>query len=222
MIDIEAIFQYKSPDPEKLIHNGFKLCGDTYKKSFPIMCKQFCMIVTVEKNGAVNFKVYDADTNEEYVLVHVENAAGGFVGDMRDACGKVLTDISNKCFNVENFRAEQTKRILSYIKTRYDIEPGFLWDKYPNDAAFRKKENKKWFAIIMAVDKSKIGISGHGDIEIIDLKDSPENVERRLDGKNYFKAYHMNKKHWYTICLDGSVADEKLMELIDTSYKCVK
>ena len=34
-------------------------------------------------------------------------------------------------------------------------------------------------------------------------------------------GYHMNKKHWNTIVLDGSIPDEKILFLIDLSYDLV-
>jgi predicted DNA-binding protein (MmcQ/YjbR family) len=34
-------------------------------------------------------------------------------------------------------------------------------------------------------------------------------------------GYHMNKKHWNTVVLDGSVPDDELQELIDHSYDLV-
>ncbi len=34
-------------------------------------------------------------------------------------------------------------------------------------------------------------------------------------------GYYMNKKHWNTITLDGSIADEKIMAMIDDSYNLV-
>ena len=34
-------------------------------------------------------------------------------------------------------------------------------------------------------------------------------------------GYHMNKKHWNTVRLDGDVDDELLKELIDHSYELV-
>ena len=39
-----------------------------------------------------------------------------------------------------------------------------------------------------------------------------------LEEKSFYPAYHMNKEHWITICLDGSVDDEKILSLIDISY----
>ena len=74
----------------------------------------------------------------------------------------------------------------------------------------------------MMIDKSKLGLSEHGNIEIIDLKDKPESVEKRLDNQKYFEAYHMNKKHWFTVCLDGSLSDDELFHLIDLSYVITK
>lgn len=34
-------------------------------------------------------------------------------------------------------------------------------------------------------------------------------------------GYHMNKKHWNTILVDGSVSDQMMYEWIDHSYECV-
>ena len=34
-------------------------------------------------------------------------------------------------------------------------------------------------------------------------------------------GYHMNKKHWNTIVVDGSVTDKQLKEWIDHSYELV-
>jgi predicted DNA-binding protein (MmcQ/YjbR family) len=34
-------------------------------------------------------------------------------------------------------------------------------------------------------------------------------------------GYHMNKKHWNTIIIDGSIATSLLKEIIDDSYKLI-
>ena len=34
-------------------------------------------------------------------------------------------------------------------------------------------------------------------------------------------GYHLNKRHWNTVALDGSVPDEELLKLIDHSYELV-
>ena len=34
-------------------------------------------------------------------------------------------------------------------------------------------------------------------------------------------GYHLNKRHWNTVTLDGSVPDDELLDLIDHSYELV-
>ncbi|MEI8073636.1 MAG: MmcQ/YjbR family DNA-binding protein [Bacteroidota bacterium] len=35
-------------------------------------------------------------------------------------------------------------------------------------------------------------------------------------------GYHMNKKHWNTVIIDGSISLKKLQEMIDHSYELVR
>lgn len=34
-------------------------------------------------------------------------------------------------------------------------------------------------------------------------------------------GYHLNKRHWNTVVLDGSVPDDEVLELVDHSYELV-
>jgi predicted DNA-binding protein (MmcQ/YjbR family) len=34
-------------------------------------------------------------------------------------------------------------------------------------------------------------------------------------------GYHLNKRHWNTVALDGSVPEEEVLELVDHSYDLV-
>lgn len=40
-----------------------------------------------------------------------------------------------------------------------------------------------------------------------------------VDYKKYFPGWHMNKRNWYTIILDGSVSIEEIYCRIDKSYQ---
>mgnify|MGYP003622280154 CR=1 FL=1 len=62
------------------------------------------------------------------------------------------------------------------------------------------------------------GLKEEGIVEIIDLRIKPENLAELIDNQMYFPGYHMNKKHWFTICLDGSVPLEEIFRHIDSSY----
>ena len=218
-MDIEPIFRYKTPNAEKLAAYGFTPDGEGVSQTVGLLRGAFGMAVTVTPDGAVRFRVMEKATGEEYVLVHVDSAQGGFVGDVRKACERALADIAAKCFDTEILRAGQTKRTLAYMKAEFSAEPEFLWEKYPDYAAFRRPDNQKWFAVILTVDRSRLGLDGRGNVEIIDLKALPADVEARLADPRFLRAYHMNKTHWFTVCLDGSVPDGELFALIAESRR---
>lgn len=54
------------------------------------------------------------------------------------------------------------------------------------------------------------------------LKNAPEkNEELRAEYASVTGAYHMNKRHWNTVSVDGTVKDNVLKEWIDDSYEIV-
>ena len=109
--------------------------------------------------------------------------------------------------------------VLNYIKNQYGIEPDFLWAKYPNNAAFRHKESKKWFAAMLwETPKCKLGLGNEGVVDILDLKCDPNLQGSLLDGHHFLPGYHMNKEHWITVVLDGSVSMADIYPLIDMSF----
>lgn len=56
----------------------------------------------------------------------------------------------------------------------------------------------------------------------LNLKCDPErSLELRDAWEAITPGYHMNKKHWNTLLLDGSVPTELIRELIDHSYALV-
>ncbi|MGE0930678.1 MmcQ/YjbR family DNA-binding protein [Peijinzhouia sedimentorum] len=58
--------------------------------------------------------------------------------------------------------------------------------------------------------------------ESINLKCDPERaVELREQYPAVQPGYHMNKAHWNTISMDGSLSDQMLCELIDHSYDLI-
>lgn len=56
----------------------------------------------------------------------------------------------------------------------------------------------------------------------INLKCDPElAVELRERYDSVTPGYHMNKTHWNTIALDGSIPDKEILSWIDHSYEIV-
>lgn len=58
--------------------------------------------------------------------------------------------------------------------------------------------------------------------ESINLKCDPEQaVELREEHPAVQPGYHMNKKHWNTVLMDGSLPDKLVKNWIDNSYNLV-
>jgi len=58
--------------------------------------------------------------------------------------------------------------------------------------------------------------------ESINLKCDPEiSVQLREQYASVLPGYHMNKKHWITVLMDGSISDKVLNQWIDSSYQLV-
>ena len=58
--------------------------------------------------------------------------------------------------------------------------------------------------------------------ESINLKCDPETaLQLREMYEGVTPGYHMNKKHWNTVCIDGSIPDKTICQWIDDSYNLV-
>ncbi len=106
-----------------------------------------------------------------------------------------------------------------HITDTYGTAAEFLWDKYPTYAVYRHQSNKKWFAAIMTIPKSKLDIDGDGLVDVINLKCDPLLIGSLLLEDGFHRAYHMNKDKWITVRLDGSVDLEKLKWLLSLSFE---
>lgn len=218
MIDLEEMFIYQKLNEDKAIAYGFVKSVQNYQAVFPLQKGKFYMLVDIDLKSNINFKVYEKESKEEYGLVHVPSAKGSFLATINEECEKILLKVRDNCFDVETLKAEQTRRLLQYLKEKFQVDVEYPWPEYPSYAVFRHQDNQKWFGIIMSIKKEKLGFKSLAQIEIIDLKANPEDIETLLKDKRFYPAYHMNKKNWITTTLDGSLSDEELFKLVDKSY----
>lgn len=115
-----------------------------------------------------------------------------------------------------------TEAVIKYVNEKYGVMPEFLWENDFDDGVLRHPDTKKWFGIIMMnTRRSVLGLSGEGRVDIMNVKADPLLIERLIDGKGYLPAYHMNKRHWITLLLNGSVDEKALFALIDRSYDMI-
>lgn len=116
------------------------------------------------------------------------------------------------------FSGIQANKILQHVKKKYGTKPEFLWRKSPGNAILRHKDNSKWYAALLNIKKNKLGLDGSDNIDIINLKCDPDVINFIIDNKKFFAGYHMNKRHWITIILDGKIKDKEVFYLIGLSY----
>ncbi len=214
---VKNIFQHLRPDPEKLRLYGFTAENGAYLYRTSILGGQFALTVTV-KGGEVSTLLLDAATEEPYALHLVEEAAGAFVGQVRTEFEAVLKDVAARCFVKEIFKSEVTKSLISRVFLLYGDEPEYLWDKFPENAVFRRKDNRKWYSAILTVGREKLGLAGGGNVEVLDVRADPEEIVRLVDGRTVFGGWHMNKKHWISLPLDGTLPIGEIENFLRTSY----
>ena len=109
-----------------------------------------------------------------------------------------------------------------YIQNTCGVTAQHPFARYPDVSVFCHDHNKKWFAVTMQVNAKKLSLSKDGIVWIVNLKIADEIRDSFLHQDGIFPAYHMNKKHWVSVLLDGSVDKDTLTFLLDVSYDLTK
>lgn len=214
----EDIFRRRKVNIDKLMRYGFEPKEGCWMYAAAIMNGTFTLYVSVRKDGAVGTDLVENETNEPYIL-YKTNASGSFVGEVRAEIEKILKKIAEECFEFAVFKAEQSLKVIDYVKDTYGDELEFLWTRFPDNAVWRRKDSRKWYGAVLTVQRNKLGLSSNETAEIIDLRLEQEQIPKTVDNKRYFPGWHMNKSSWYTMILDHSVPTEEICRRIDASYK---
>ena len=113
-------------------------------------------------------------------------------------------------------REEYFKMVFERLNT----EPDYPFAGDFVTAVFRRKDNLKWFAIVMTVEAQKLGVGAFGELDIVNLKCEEDDLKELIDRESILPAYHMNKKRWISVILDEQDdLDETIIELTQKSYK---
>ena len=217
MIENE-IFKRGSINFNKIIEYIFKKIKNNYIYEKKFLDDNFKAVITINNSGEINGKVFDLLVDEEYTNIRTE-MSGTFVNKVRDEYKAVLNDIKKNCFDNKYFIYDQANIVAQYIKSKYNIEPEFLWEKYPYFGIFRNINNNKWFALITNVDGAKF--DNNQEIELLNIKLDRDKIKSLLNEKGFYKAYHMNKESWISIILNNTLDDEDIFKLIDESYNII-
>lgn len=102
----------------------------------------------------------------------------------------------------------ERKEAIGYCLTFKDVYEDYPFHD-PNWCVMRHKSTKKTFALIYEKDNN-IWINVKCDPEWRDIW--------RNAFASVVPAYHMNKTHWNSIILDGSVPEQDIRRMIAESY----
>ena len=111
--------------------------------------------------------------------------------------------------------------VLTFASEQYSTEPEFLWISYPSYAVLRHR-NGKWYGVVMDVPREKLGLSGQGCVDVLNVKCEPELIGAFRQRDGFLPTYHMNRSHWLTVLLDGTVDRETIVSLLDMSYDLIE
>ncbi len=102
--------------------------------------------------------------------------------------------------NIEDFRA--------YCINKACVTEGFPFDKT---------------TLVFKVCNKMFALTGLDNLQLqVNLKCDPERaIELREEYESIIPGYHMSKKHWNTVIVDGSFSDDFFIDLIDNSYDLV-
>lgn len=215
----QEIFKKCVIEQDKLLQYGFHKEQDIFYYEKEIENNSFKIIIQV-KNNKITGKIIDQELQEEYLSYRIESQTGEFVNKIKNEFIELLEDIKNNCCSKKYFISNQANRISNYIKEKYEDDAEFLWED-DDSAVFRNNRNKKWYGIIMNINKQKLG-GEDKKVEVMNVKLPPEKINELVTINGYYRAYHMNKKYWITYLLDDTIKDEELETLIDISYEYTK
>lgn len=110
------------------------------------------------------------------------------------------------------------EQLFSWCRDQYGTEVEYLWADLP-DCGVLRNPSGKWYGIVMPVRKNRlVGLDGEDMVEVLNVKVSPLMLGSLLEQPGFIPAYHMNKKSWVSILLDGSVDMDTIHTLLELSY----
>ena len=114
------------------------------------------------------------------------------------------------------------QELAAYLTDTYGTAGEHLFAKYPSFLVFRHSGNRKWFAVIMDIPRKNLGLSGEGQTQVVNLKCDTRLIGSFREEAGIFPGWHMNKAHWLSVALDGTVENEKIKFLVGMSYELTK
>ena len=107
---------------------------------------------------------------------------------------------------------KEKKEMISYCLTYQDVYEDYPFHD-PNWCVIRHKKNRHVFAWIFEKDEN-IWVNLKCNSEWRDVLREAYHAVR--------PAYHLNKTHWNSVILDGTIPDEEIKKMVTESYELTK
>ncbi|MCR5613318.1 MmcQ/YjbR family DNA-binding protein [Treponema sp.] len=211
-MDYSYILNSAVPQKEKLIAFGFIAHGDKLELKKEIADGQFYALIQLS-DKSLTADVYEAATDEKYVLFNVASAQGAFVGELRSEVLDLIERIRAECFLCEDLK----QKYVDFLHSHFNAAGDTPW--CDTTSTVYRCSNNKWFGLVMKIKYKNLGFESDEAVWVVNLK--AENIESIVDKKSIFPAYHMNKKYWITVLLTAVTDFEKLCELTEKSFELV-
>ncbi len=107
------------------------------------------------------------------------------------------------------------------VRDRYGVQEDYPFEEDFETGVFRH-DSGKWFAIAMRISAKKLGKCVDMSTNVVNFKCAPEVIESIAGVEpGIYRAYHMNKTHWLTVCLEECDV-ETVTWLMDISYELTR
>lgn len=215
---VERVFRDRKLCVEKLLPFGCVRVENGFLHRAKLLNGQICMELEIHTDGFVGATVHDeAEKNIRHLAQGVEDRLRERA--LRREYEEELWHVAECCFEPDFFKADPARGLITHIRKAYGEELEFLWRKLPGCAVVRRKDAEKWYAVFMAVPRFKLGGSSRERVEVLNLRVCPGELEGLVDYRSRFPAYHMNKRNWVSLCLDGTVPFDELAARVEASRR---
>ena len=118
----------------------------------------------------------------------------------------------------------QRTELLDFSRTLLGAVADCPFEDDLDTTVIRHGMEGKWFGLFMKVSGKHLGRETTERFDVLNLKIDPEEsyIVREMYPASILPAYHMNKRHWISVILDGSVPDDFCEMLIVKSYDLTK
>ena len=113
------------------------------------------------------------------------------------------------------------QQFLECCLNTYGTSQDYPFDEDFETAVLRHVDNRKWYAIVMRVSRSKFGFDSDEVIDVVNLKLPTEMFGSFGAADGVYPAYHMNKLHWISVLLPDSHEDV-IQFLVNVSFEATK